>query len=189
MNHTITVPTTATEIPLHRYQAFAALPDESKFDFHVLLSTIAGCTIEQAKQVKAKDVERALNAIIKALSDTNAELIYHYTHNGVTYGLEPQLDEITFGTMTDVCTAFESPETWHKALAILYRPMVRETNSMGGLYAIEPYKADTWAYKNRQEVFQQAPASLFIGVRAFFLNGSRALETFTQAFFNPPSSK
>ena len=51
MNHTITVPTSAAEIPLHRYVAFTLLPEESKFDFHIMLSTIAGCTVEEAKQV------------------------------------------------------------------------------------------------------------------------------------------
>lgn len=180
MKFTIEIPTSPSEMPLHRYQSFTALTDDERLDFETILSTVAGCTKEQAAQVKAKDVERALSAIILALSDTTADLLHHYSHDGITYGFEPQLDEMTFGTMTDVATAFETPETWHKALAILYRPIVRKTKALGGLYAIEPHKAQSEAYKYRQQIFKDAPTSLFLGVRAFFLNGSKDLEKFTR---------
>ena len=178
MNITIEVPTSAAEIPLHRYQAFAALTDEERMNFTTVFMVLTGCSEEVADGIKAKDVERALNALIAALKDNTADLLHHYTHGRTTYGFEPQLDEITFGMMTDICTAFESPDTWHKALAILYRPILRTTEHMGGLYAIEPHRADSEAYKQRQANFKHAPTSVFLGVRSFFLNGSRDLGKF-----------
>jgi hypothetical protein len=186
MTKEILVPESASEIPLNRYQKFMAMPDENRFDFIKLFSCLTGCTEDEARQVKATDVARSVNALIKALNDTNSPLIEKYSHNGVIYGLEPKLDEISFALMADLCTAFETPETWHKVLAILYRPIIREHKSMGGMYAIETHSATSKAYQKRQEMFAQAPSSLFISVRSFFLRGSKALEKFTlDSLFQP----
>lgn len=181
----IIVPSSSSEIPMHRYQAYAALTDEQMFDFYTLLSTLTGCTYDEAKLIKATDVSRALSALVGALNDTKVPLMQFYHYDGVKYGFEPQLDEITMGMMADVSTNLETPETWHKVLAILYRPVKRESSALGGMYAIEPHNSKGRDYEKRQEIFKDAPASLFISVRAFFLNGSMALERFTQGFLTP----
>lgn len=181
MKKEITVPSSASEIPMHRYQEFAKLDEKGMTDFFKLFSTLAGCNEDEAKLVRAKDVGRAVGALVEALNDTKHPLVYFHSYNGIKYGFEPQLDELTFGTMADISTAFETPETWHKALAILYRPISRKTENMGGMYAIEPHRADSEAYRQRQELFKEAPSSLFIGVRSFFLTGSMALERYTRA--------
>lgn len=180
----ITVPSSASEIPMSRYQKYAALSIDEMGDFYTLFSTLTGCSIDEAKRVKAVDVGRSISALVSALNDTEIPLMEFYIHNGDKYGFEPQLDEITFAMLADVATAFEAPETWHKVLAILYRPVTRESSAMGGMYAIEPHQAQSTAYKKRQDVFAEAPASLFVSVRAFFLNGSIALETFILDFLD-----
>lgn len=189
MTKEITVPSSPMEIPMSRYQAFQLLSDEQRFDFVKLFSCLTGCTEAEARYVQASDVQRSIKALIAALNETNVELIQKYEHNGTVYGMEPQLDEINFAMMSDLCTAFESPETWHKVLAILYRPVVREHRAFGGMYAITPHQAIGDAYKERQEIFKNAPAALFIGVRAFFLNGSMDLERFTRASLLPTVEK
>jgi len=189
MTKEILVPESASEIPLSRYQKFMAMPDEDRFDFVQLVSCLTGCELEEARQVKATDVARSINALIRALNDTDVPLIEKYSFDGVVYGLEPKLDEISFALMADLCTALETPETWHKVLAILYRPVIREHNAMGGMYAIENHNATSRGYLKRQEMFAQAPASLFISVRAFFLRGSKALEKYTLDSLFQPTEK
>ena len=93
------------------------------------------------------------------------------------------------GMMADISTNLETPETWHKVLAILYRPIIRESSALGGMYAIEPHNSKSEGYQKRQELFANAPASLFIAVRAFFLNGSKALGRFTQDSLVPMLEK
>ncbi len=186
---TLTVPSSPMEVPMERYQEFQKLTDDQRFDFIELFSCLTGCTKEEARLVKATDVRRSVTALISALNDSDVELIEKYTHKGTTYGMEPQLDEINFAMMADVCTAFETPETWHKVLAILYRPIVREHKALGGMYAIEPHHADSDQYADRQEVFKKAPAALFVGVRSFFLRGSMALRNYTRDSLEPQLEK
>lgn len=176
----ITIPTNSAEVPLHRYQEFMkATREGAEITFEFVLKSLSGCSDAEAKAIKAVDVQRSLNALTSTLSDTEHPLIRFYVHEGVKYGVEPQLDQITFGNLVDIATFVDDAEMWHKVLAILYRPVIRETKKMGGLYAIEKHDPASEGYANRQEVFRVAPTSLWLGVRDFFLNGSIALNRFT----------
>ena len=189
MTKEITVPSSPLEVPMSRFQHFHELPDEERFDFVHLFSCLTGCTHDEAKLVKATDVKRSMVALISALNDSDTELIERYRLDGVTYAVEPQLDEITFAFMADLCTAFENPGTWHKVLAILYRPISREHKAMGGMYAIEPHLPLSDDYHKRQEVFKAAPSALFIGVKSFFLRGSMELHSYTRDSLQPQIQK
>lgn len=189
MQKEILIPDNANEIPMSRFQKYAQLDDEGLSDFYLVISALSGCTPEEAKLIKARDVQRAVTALIKALGSTDAGLIKKVKLNGVMYGFEPNLNEITIGMLADLSTQLDDPGSWHKVLAKLYRPIVREVDAMGGLYEIAPHVYPSAEYDERCKVFSEAPASLFVGARAFFLNGSMALSRFIEASLNRDSPK
>lgn len=175
MRKEILVPESTMEIQMHRYQRLM-VETKRQDEFRFIFSCLTGCEETDVDLIKAKDVERAANALVNALHDVNAPLMKKIELNGVKYGFEPELDNITFGMMADLKTHFDNPANWHKVLAILYRPIVREKKSKAwDMYAIEAHQAHSDAYKERQRVFKNAPASLFVGARGFFLRGSKKL--------------
>lgn len=164
------------------------MTEEERQDFHSVFSCLAGCTIRETRAVKAADVGRVTKALVSALYDTDVPLVKKFKHEGVTYGMEPDLNNINIGMMADLCSHLDNPDSWNKALAVLYRPVIAETRKMGGLYRIAPHDIDQ-AYRDRCEVMKQVPSSIFLGVRAFFLNGSKALNKFTSDSLKPKLSK
>lgn len=174
----IIVPDKTSEVPLKRYQKMMMADEVEQADFNFIFTCLTGCEESDVYQIKSKDIERAANALVKALNDTKAPFVRTVTIDGVKYGCEPELNNISFGMMADVKSMFSEVSDWHKAVAILYRPIIRESKSLGGIYAIEPHVVKSEAYLERQKVFQDGPASLFIGLRAFFLRGSIALNRF-----------
>lgn len=180
MKKEISIPTKASEIPLNRYAKFENLirhkGEDSPFD--EVLATLSGCTPEEARMIKTKDVEKATVAIVNALGDKDHPLTRFYTCEGVKYGFEPDLSQIPFGMFIDLCTFIDRPQTWHKAMAVLYRPVIRETSKMGGLYAIEDHDHTKQSYQYRQQIMAKAPSSLFLGARDFFLRGSKRLSKY-----------
>jgi hypothetical protein len=185
MKKTIAVPTTISSVTVEQYQRFASLNDDELHDPIQVIAALAGCSISDVNQFKVDDLQKSVDAISNVLAATNELTGYPLidTHEiaGVKYGFEPKLDEITIGMLADLTDAFSRPETWHKVLAILYRPIIRETKHLGGLYAIEPHRLDM-NYQQRQELFKKAPVSLFFGVRGFFLRGMTGLESYTTSF-------
>lgn len=189
MKTEIEVPESTSEIPLKRYAEMMQMPNEDYNDFVKVFQVVTGCSKEVAKGVRAIDVERSMKAIVSALNDTDVPLIKKVEHNGVRYGLEPKLDDITIGMAADLETMLNEPEMWNQAMAILYRPITRETKAMGGLYAIEKYKYDTPEFRERAEAFETLPASVFLGVRAFFLNGMMDFERYIWDSLPPEAQK
>ena len=181
----IEIPESANEIPLSRYQEFMKLNDDERLDVYKVISVLAGIDIKEAKAIKVRDVGRALSALIRALSDTDVELIKKIEIGGIWYGFEPNLNEITIGMLADLTEHFDNVESWHKAIAILYRPIARETTKMGGLYAIEPHIFPSDEYSKRIELMKAVPASVFVSARAFFLTGSIILSRATKDCFIP----
>lgn len=182
---TITIPESANEIPLRRYQKFMkfmALEEEERTNIYKVISILADISIKEAKLIKARDVGRVLSALIKALSDTDVQLVKKIEIDGIWYGFEPNLNDINIGMLADLTEHFDNVDSWHKALANLYRPIVRESGRMGGIYAIEPHVYPSKEYDKRVELMQDVPASVFISVRAFFLNGSRVLSSIIEGY-------
>lgn len=184
----INVPERTSEVPLKRYQKLMSADPEQQKDFRFIFSCLTGCDESDIDFIKARDMDRAANALVKALNDTDAPIVKMVQIGGVEYGLEPELNNLTMGMLADIMSAFDEVETWSKAVAILYRPIIRKTNALGGLYAIEKHQFDSDAYKERQQIFSDGPASLYIGLRSFFLRGSIALNLFSQSL-NQAQSK
>jgi hypothetical protein len=82
-----------------------------------------------------------LNGLVKP---ENVDLVRFVTIDGIQYGFEPNLSNMSYGAYSDISSleTLEINKNWAKVMNILYRPVV---GKMGELYQIEPYKPnDEW---------------------------------------------
>lgn len=109
------------------------------------------------------------------LQPKTSDLILTFEINGVTYGLENDWQNMTWGQWVDLEVYSQSDKLndyIHKILAILYRPIEVEK---GTKYTLKKYKSSE--VDERAELFkQELGIEVWFGVSTFFL---QALNVFT----------
>ena len=95
-------------------------------------------------------------------------LDYTFEFNGTTYGFIPDLEELTLGEYIDLEEYRVKPAEWHKAAAVLFRPV---KDKVGNMYNIEPYKGS----KGDHQIMKSLPASQFVNATLFFYRLSNHL--------------
>lgn len=109
------------------------------------------------------------------LQPKTSDLILTFEINGVTYGLENDWQNMTWGQWVDLEVYSQSDKLndyIHKILAILYRPIEVEK---GTKYTLKKYKSSE--VDERAELFkQELGIEIWFGVSTFFL---QALNVFT----------
>ena len=91
------------------------------------------------KRLELKDVAAIMSAISEAQDNQNSSLKRIIQIDGKRYGFHPDLSSITLGEWADVETFIKQDiqKNLPDIMAILYRPIVEETDS--GIYTIEAY--------------------------------------------------
>lgn len=81
-------------------------------------------------------LKEKLNQLVKP---ENVDLVRFVDIDGVQYGFEPNLSNISYGAYSDISSmeVLEINKNWAKVMNILYRPVV---GKVGKLYQIEPYQ-------------------------------------------------
>jgi hypothetical protein len=90
-------------------------------------------------QIKATDVDEIVNDLSK-LFKQSVKLINKFTLDGVEYGFEPKIDEISFGAYIDLDTYMADWQQMEKAMSVLFRPV---TFTKKKKYLIEEYESAT----------------------------------------------
>lgn len=177
----IEIPESLSEVKLRNWQAIAVLMTQEKAPHPLeIISALIGQPTSVVELIPVSKIQQVSEAVEKAMKDIDQPLVNLYQVDKIKrLGFEPELDKISVGMLADVLEAFEAPERWHEAMAALYRPVIRETPKFGHLYAIKPYNVDDAGYRERLELMKDAPASLFMGVRGFFLRGMKSCELYT----------
>ena len=83
--------------------------------------------------------------------------------NGLEFGFIPNLDEITYGENKDVTAYLNDWQKMHKAMAVLYRPII---NKFGKKYLIEEYEGS----HKHSELMKSMPLGVVMGSLVFFCN-------------------
>lgn len=79
----------------------------------------------------------------------------------IEFGLMPNISEMSFGEYYDLDSYVQDWETMHKAMAVLYRPIVLDTK---GKYLIEEYEGSAkWS-----DVMAEMPVNVALGAYVFF---------------------
>ena len=161
----VNVPTRMQDITLEQYQKFLEdCTDETLTEDTIaikMLEIFCGLPKDNSLQLKMSDVFNICDQINNTLNE-KPQLISRWKFDKLEFGFIPQLDDMTFGEYVDVDTYITDWKNMHKAMAVLYRPVVQNYK---GSYEIEKYKGDTY-----WELMKQMPLNLVMGCMLFFWN-------------------
>jgi len=100
----------------------------------------------------------------KLMSVEDLPLVRRFHLDGIEWGFEPNLSEMSYGAYVDIQKYEEVKidKNWAEIMSILYRPV---TNRIGELYEIKPYSG-----KIDKEKFLDVSMDVHFGAMFFFLN-------------------
>lgn len=169
----IRVPVSLYHIPLDDYQRYMKVVEgvdvksEEASDFLNLKALEIFCGLELRESYKLPMA--AFNAVLEQLAKCLSEdtpLVKRFTMRGtdgaqIEFGFNPKLKDMTFGEYVDLDTYLTDWKNAHKAMAVLYRPVIGSRKDM---YRIEDYEgSDKYA-----DLLRYMPTSIVLGAMVFF---------------------
>lgn len=177
----IKVPAVQENIPLHKYQKYVKLIQENgediDMDFHRLKVLQIFCDLELTEAYKMPVAELDfIVSHITGLLATESKLQRRFTMtdpsgNTVEFGFMPNMSEMSLGEYIDLEQYIVDWEQMHKALAVMYRPIIGGNKDF---YEIEEYNGSA----KYAEIMKDAPMTVATGAMVFFYNlGKELLRT------------
>jgi hypothetical protein len=165
MDLKINVPTDLSEITLKRYQAYIDMQEKSNDEEFVAQKMIEiFCDIQLKDIVKIKLTSlQELVAHFITLFDVKPKFKPTFKIGDIEFGFIPELEEITFAEYVDLESTLNSWQSFHKAMAKLYRPI---TKKQGNKYQIAEYDPKP----EMEELMKNAPLDVCIAASLFFWN-------------------
>jgi hypothetical protein len=163
MKTEIVIPTSLSEIPLKSYQEFMKVVDKSNDEEFIGQKTIeifCGLKMKDVVKVKWSDVKSLtlhLNEIFKAKPKFQATFKIQDTE----FGFIPNLEDMTFGEYIDLESNISSVETFHKAMAVMYRPITKKVKDRYEIF--EYVGTDEFS-----DVMKYASLDVVLGATVFF---------------------
>ena len=163
MKTEIVIPTSLSEIPLKSYQEFMKVVEKSNDEEFIGQKTIeifCGLKMKDVVKVKWSDVKSLtlhLNEIFKAKPKFQATFKIENTE----FGFIPNLEDMTFGEYIDLESNISSVETFHKAMAVMYRPITKKVKDRYEIF--EYVGSDEFS-----DVMKYAPLNVVLGATLFF---------------------
>jgi hypothetical protein len=163
MKTEIVIPTSLSEIPLKSYQEFMKVVEKSNDEEFIGQKTIeifCGLKMKDVVKVKWSDVKSLtlhLNEIFKAKPKFQATFKIQDTE----FGFIPNLEDMSFGEYIDLESNISSVETFHKAMAVMYRPITKKVKDR---YEIFEYKGTD----EFSDVMKYASLNVVLGATVFF---------------------
>lgn len=159
----IVVPSSISEIPLCNYQEFLKLQatsNDEEFIAQKMIEIFCGLKLQEVVKLKLTSIN---------------ELIVHFTEifkakpkfkptfkiGDIEFGFIPDLENITFGEYVDLENYLSKWEDYHKAMAVMYRPI---TIRKGEKYQIMEYTGAA----EFSDAMRYAPMDVAIAASVFF---------------------
>jgi hypothetical protein len=160
------VPTSLHDIPLKQYQKFIKTFENAEDyteDYAALkmLEIFCGVPYSEAIKFKVGDINRVVSKINDALAE-KPSLINKFKLGSTEFGMVTDLNDLTFGEFVDIENNITDWDNMHKAMAVLYRPIVKKYKHK---YEIEEYRGDNW-----YDAMLNMPASVAVSAIVFFYN-------------------
>jgi hypothetical protein len=157
------IPESLNEVPLLHYQQFVDDVKGSEDNDYIgqkLVERFCGIQLKEIVKIKQKDILNLTNHFNELFKKKN-NFKPRFKIQNVEFGFITDLENITSGEYIDLEKYLQDVNTLHKAMAVMYRPIVKEK---GDKYEIEPYQSAL----NYSEVMQYAPLSIVLAAQVFF---------------------
>ena len=156
------IPLNGAGITLEQYQKYTMIADDEDKEFvgHKTLNIFLDIPMNEVRSIPQAQAEELIKDITDSM-DEMPPLDYTFEFNGTTYGFIPDLEELTLGEYIDLEEYLVKPAEWHKAAAVLFRPV---KDKVGKMYNIEPYRGS----KGDHQIMKSLPASQFVNATLFF---------------------
>jgi hypothetical protein len=156
----INIPTSLQDITLNQFVEF----QNSEQTNQDLVSIF--CEIENTNLLQLKDFQEITEIVTTALN-SNPNFYRRFIYKGVHYGFIPKLDNLSTAEYIDLEMYMAKPETFYKAMSILYRPVVKYKRNW--FKRSDPFY-DIAPYTGTNEIFKDAPSEYYLGACAFFFD-------------------
>ena len=173
----ITVPESIAEIPLVNYQKFLKVQqnsDDQEFIAQKMIEIFCGIELKDVAKIKYNDMNNLVEHFNKIFS---AKPVFYqrFKLKEMEFGFIPNLEEISWGEYIDLEHHMNSWEDFHKAMAVMYRPI---TKSSKDKYEIAPYTAsEEW-----HDLMKYMPMEIAISARVFFYDLGNELLSSTLSY-------
>ena len=159
----IEIPESLNEVTLDQYQRYLKIQennDDEKFLAVKMIEIFCGIRGDHVLLMRATDINSIVQILTEMLND-KPKLVHTFKMKGTQYGFIPKLDDMSFGEYIDLDTFIGDWENMHRAMNVLYRPVV---NQYGDKYNIQDYDVDI------AERLKDMPMSAVLGSIVFFYN-------------------
>ena len=163
MKTEIVIPTSLNEIPLKSYQEFMKVVEKSNDQEFIGQKTVeifCGLQMKDVVRVKWNDI-RDLTLHLNNIFKEKPKFQATFKIKGVEFGFIPNLEDMTFGEYIDLESNISSVETFHKAMAVMYRPITKKVKDRHEIF--EYTGTDEFS-----EVMKYAPLNVVLGATVFF---------------------
>ena len=173
------VPESINDITLKQFQDFVKLEAPTDYD---VMRIFYGLDKKQADLMMPEDVEELVLKINNLLDKEYNDLTMQFKLQGINFGFIPNLDDMTYGELTDLRKYVNDIEQLHRAMAVLFRQI---TNQQFGKYLIEKYEgSDKYA-----DTLQQMPLGFMLGAKVFFYNLTNDLLSYIPRYIQEEASR
>ena len=143
----LSVPSTLSEIPLHKYQKFLKIVDQNiddpnadRFVAMKMLEIFCDMPSEVIYNYRIKDITKVTDVLTKMFEE-RPPLVRTFTIGDTEFGFIPNLEEMTFGEYIDLDTYIGDWDNIQRAMCVLYRPIKAKVKDK---YSIEEYRGDDY---------------------------------------------
>ena len=178
------LPTSLSEIPLSRYQDFIAMKEKSndeEFIAQKMIQIFCGIKLNEVAKIQMKDLNELIAHFTKVFNE-RPQLIRKFKIKNIEFGFIPKLDDITLGEYVDLENHLQNWKTYHKAMAVMFRP-IKNTNK--DKYEIVDYEPN----EDMQELMRFAPLDVAISASVFFWTLGSELLSSTISYLQKETKK
>lgn len=155
--------TNVNEISLGAYQKFqevCATSNDEEFISMKMIEIFCGIELKDVIKIKLSSVAEMITHFSKLFSTKN-EFTHRFKIGTQEFGFIPSIEDISMGEYIDIVKYSSSWEEMHKAMAVMYRPIVK---TKGNAYEIQDYSGSI----NYSDVMKFAPCGIAIAASVFF---------------------
>lgn len=163
----IKIPTHLNEITLGQYQKFLKIARDNEDETFIkqkMIQIFCNVELSYINHFSFNTVNEITNKINVLFDVKDFKLAQRFNFKGKEFGFIPNLDDITFGEYTDLDNYIVDWDNMHKAMAVLYRPIVQK--SFRKTYDIEKYEGSD----KYSESMLDLPLDIVFGANVFFYN-------------------